>query len=289
MTKLPPRACLPTSDCTRHLVAWSTGIFASAQAADPAGPDASRLFREKIAPGAEGGVLFVPLRRGQEAQGRAAARLARGGCSEGGDTGPAVVPGKSGESLLIQAIRHEDGLEMPPKKPRLSDATIADFEKWVDAGRPVLGRGRCPAIRRRRRLEQAREHWAFQPVKKAVPPTVARRGLGDEPDRRLRPREARRARLASRAAGRARRMAPPRHVRPDRPAADARGGRGVRGRPSPRRRRAGGRSAAGQPALRRALGAALARRGPLRRDRGLRIRPPHPRRLAVPRLRHRLA
>ena len=56
---------------------------------------------------------------------------------------------------------------------------------------------------------------------------------------------------------------------------------------SPARRGAGRRPAAGQPALRRALGAALAGRGPLRRDRGLRIRPPHPRRLAIPRLRDR--
>src|SRR5207237_3594369 len=32
----------------------------------------------------------------------------------GGDTGPAVVPGKPDESLLIQAVRHEGDLKMPP-------------------------------------------------------------------------------------------------------------------------------------------------------------------------------
>ena len=46
----------------------------------------------------------------------------------------AVVPGQSGESLLIHAIRHEDGLAMPPKKPRLPEQTIADFERWINAG-----------------------------------------------------------------------------------------------------------------------------------------------------------
>ena len=72
------------------------------------------------------------------------------------------------------------------------------------------------------------------------------------------------------------------------PAAVARGGRGVRRRPVAACRRAGGRPAARQPPIRRALGAALAGRRPLRRDRGVRVRPAHPRRLAVPRLRDRL-
>ena len=37
----------------------------------------------------------------------------------GGDTGPAVVPGKSGESLLIRAVTGAEGVtKMPLKKPR---------------------------------------------------------------------------------------------------------------------------------------------------------------------------
>ena len=45
--------------------------------------------------------------------------------------------------------------------------------------------------------EEARRHWAFQPVRKAAPPTVKDRGLGAEPGRRLRPGEAGRARAGS--------------------------------------------------------------------------------------------
>ena len=60
---------------------------------------------------------------------------------QGGDSGPAVEPGKAGESLLIQAIRHQDGMAMPPKKPRLSEQTIADFERWVNAGAPYSSAG----------------------------------------------------------------------------------------------------------------------------------------------------
>src|SRR2546426_12615794 len=47
---------------------------------------------------------------------------------KGGNTGPAIVPSKPEESLLIKAIRHADpDLEMPPEEKKLPDAVIADF------------------------------------------------------------------------------------------------------------------------------------------------------------------
>lgn len=57
------------------------------------------------------------------------------GIRTGGDTGPAIVPGDVSKSLLLAAIKHSDpDLEMPPKKPRLPQAVIADFEAWIKAG-----------------------------------------------------------------------------------------------------------------------------------------------------------
>ena len=53
---------------------------------------------------------------------------------KGGESGPAVVPGDSKQSLLLDAIRHQS-LEMPPDK-RLSDKLIADFVKWIEIGAP---------------------------------------------------------------------------------------------------------------------------------------------------------
>src|SRR5258708_3380152 len=56
--------------------------------------------------------------------------------TEGGDSGPALVPGKPEESLMIKAIRYTDpDFQMPPKK-KLSDAQIAVLEKWVALGAP---------------------------------------------------------------------------------------------------------------------------------------------------------
>jgi hypothetical protein len=55
----------------------------------------------------------------------------------GGDAGPAVVPGDAAKSLLLSAIKHTDpDLEMPPKKPQLSKAVIADIETWIKSGAP---------------------------------------------------------------------------------------------------------------------------------------------------------
>src|SRR6516225_6825102 len=103
--------------CLGGLVAWVL-LMGTAWAADPADTDGARLFREKIAP-----VLTAECFRCHSAQAeklRGGLRLdSRDRLLEGGDSGPAVVPGKSGGSLLIHALRHEDGLAMPPKKPRL--------------------------------------------------------------------------------------------------------------------------------------------------------------------------
>jgi hypothetical protein len=53
---------------------------------------------------------------------------------KGGDNGPAIVPGKSGESLLIEAIHRSDpDFEMPPKKA-LTGAQVALLETWIASG-----------------------------------------------------------------------------------------------------------------------------------------------------------
>src|SRR5713101_4389638 len=80
--------------------------IATAWAADPAETDGARLFREKIAP-----VLKAECFRCHSAEAeklRGGLHLdSRKGLIAGGDSGPAIVPGQSGESLLIHAIRHE--------------------------------------------------------------------------------------------------------------------------------------------------------------------------------------
>ena len=69
---------------------------------------------------------------------------------KGGDSGPAVVPGKPDESLLIEAVRYTDeALKMPPEG-KLPAETIADLERGWPWGRPTLA-ARPPLARRPRR------------------------------------------------------------------------------------------------------------------------------------------
>ncbi len=52
---------------------------------------------------------------------------------QGGDEGPAVVPGKSGQSLLLRAVQGNPPA-MPKKKPPLTPVEVADLKKWIDEG-----------------------------------------------------------------------------------------------------------------------------------------------------------
>ncbi|MBM3871470.1 MAG: DUF1549 domain-containing protein, partial [Verrucomicrobia bacterium] len=83
---------------------------------------------------------------------------------KGGKSGPAIKPGKSSDSLLVQVISgpHKDITRMPYKKPPLVDAQIALLRRWIDEG------AQAPAG------EQAdsKAHWAFVAPKRPILPEV---------------------------------------------------------------------------------------------------------------------
>ena len=95
----------------------------------------------------------------------------KAGVYSGGDSGPAVAPGKPKESLLVKALRGQDGLSMPPKK-RLSASVVADFERWIEMGAPDPRDGVEKKVAAQIDFEAARSHWAFQPFSKPMPPAV---------------------------------------------------------------------------------------------------------------------
>jgi Protein of unknown function (DUF1553)/Protein of unknown function (DUF1549)/Planctomycete cytochrome C len=53
---------------------------------------------------------------------------------QGGTRGPAVIPGKAGESLLYQAAAQTGELKMPPARARLTSEDLDHLRKWIDAG-----------------------------------------------------------------------------------------------------------------------------------------------------------
>lgn len=85
------------------------------------------------------------------------------GWRKGGDSGPAIVPGKPDESLLVDAI-HYRSLEMPPpdKGGRLPAEEIAILTKWIELGAPDPRDGTDLLGGMTR--EEARKWWAFQPL-----------------------------------------------------------------------------------------------------------------------------
>src|SRR5579885_567678 len=58
----------------------------------------------------------------------------REGLLRGGKDGPAIVPGKSAESLLILKVTGQHGTPMPPSGPRLTPDAIAVLRAWIDQG-----------------------------------------------------------------------------------------------------------------------------------------------------------
>jgi len=91
----------------------------------------------------------------------------RDGIRQGGETGPAIVPGNLAGSLLIAALRRES-LEMPPQE-RLPAEVIADFVRWVEMGAPDP-RDAPPdasvAVRElwKAELDRRRQWWSLQPL-----------------------------------------------------------------------------------------------------------------------------
>ncbi|MEQ1860382.1 MAG: PSD1 and planctomycete cytochrome C domain-containing protein [Chthoniobacteraceae bacterium] len=87
---------------------------------------------------------------------------------KGSDLGPVLIPGKPGESSLIQSIKHiGDAAKMPERKPKMPAADIEALEQWVAMGAPwpKTEKPATPGA-----LELAKQHWSYQPVKKVTPP-----------------------------------------------------------------------------------------------------------------------
>ena len=91
----------------------------------------------------------------------------------GGGNGPAIVPGKPDDSLLIKALSHEgDVAEMPPDE-KLPDRVLADFRRWIASGAHDP-RKESPAVTPPADgdLASGRDLWAFRPPRYHGAPSV---------------------------------------------------------------------------------------------------------------------
>ena len=113
----------------------------------------------------------------EELKGAFDARLARF-LIRGGDSGPAIVPGNHGESLLYERIASG---EMPPGKKKLSAIQIETVARWIDAGAKTA-RVEPEALPPGDTFTDIeRSHWSFQPIRRPPLPAVRQADLVASP------------------------------------------------------------------------------------------------------------
>ena len=143
------------------MVLLSVAGMLRAQADEPAAVDYAREIRPLLKQHCVG---CHGARKQESGLRLDAARLA----IRGGDHGPAIVAGKSAESLLVKVLQGAgDVAAMPYEKPRLKKEAIALIVAWIDQGAKVPENEPVAETRRRNS-----DHWAFQPVQKPLPPVV---------------------------------------------------------------------------------------------------------------------
>jgi mono/diheme cytochrome c family protein len=160
------------------------------QAAEPATPleDLDPEHAEKMARGLElfqGQVRAILTQNCLACHGESAEQLEgdldlveRAGLLKGGASGPAILPGRGADSLLVQLIRHEKQPHMPQDAERLSDAQIEVVTNWIDLGAPYdtpliqrAGEDATAWTKKQVRPED-KQHWAFLPLTSPAIPTV---------------------------------------------------------------------------------------------------------------------
>src|SRR5947209_6244967 len=98
---------------------------------------------------------------------------AREAVLKGGDSGPALLPGKPDGSLLVRAIQYSGDLRMPPTG-KLPAPDIAKLRRWIQQGAPwpeSVKVAQAPGAAFQVTDEQ-RRWWAYQPVREVPPPDV---------------------------------------------------------------------------------------------------------------------
>jgi hypothetical protein len=160
------------------VLAASSETFVVAAEPDPAGAE---FFEKKIRP-----LLVEKCHKCHSTQAKkqkgGLLLDSRAGLLKGGDSGPALVPGQPEKSLLIEAVRYQNGqLQMPPSS-KLPDSAVALLQEWIKRGAPFPGPNEVGESKAAVSLADGRKFWSFQPPRVAALPEIQNKSW---PRRRL--------------------------------------------------------------------------------------------------------
>ncbi len=155
-----------TCACLTVILALTTAADSAEPADSPAG---IAFFESKVRP-----VLVEHCYQCHSAQaGASEGELqldTREATRQGGDRGPAVVPGDPQASWLLVAMSHADSdLKMPPKRERLPAEVLADLKAWIELGAPDP-RVDTPSKGNASWQKAGLDFWAYQPPRVSEPP-----------------------------------------------------------------------------------------------------------------------
>lgn len=154
-------------------------LFAPGTSSQALGDEAGKFFETKIRP------LLVEhcfaCHGPDSEEGEANLRLdSRESLLRGGDSGPAAAPGNPDGSLLMLAVRHDTSVAAMPPKYKLKQAEVDALAAWVKMGAPWPSANTEPRPASSAQTEagvsewdeEARNFWAYQPVKEPKVPEV---------------------------------------------------------------------------------------------------------------------
>jgi hypothetical protein len=101
----------------------------------------------------------------------------RAGLLKGGAAGPAILPGRAKDSLLVKLINHQKEPKMPHNAAKMPEAEIAALVNWIELGAPydtplVDRKAAGPPWTEKVLSAEAKQFWSFQPLKPVAPPSV---------------------------------------------------------------------------------------------------------------------
>jgi hypothetical protein len=148
-------------------------LLASLRLIHAQAPDQLELFEKKVRP------IFV-----ENCQGCHNEKVKNGGlnlssaeglkeAAAGGFFGAAAEPDKA---IVLQALSYEGRVKMPPQG-KLAAGKVASIREWIGTGAPTPAVESAMGVRavttRGVITEADKKFWAFRPISRAIPPTVA--------------------------------------------------------------------------------------------------------------------